>query len=71
MIIQTKTNSLNYLIDLAFNKGNKSFVLSFENKVDRTFFSRYYKRKFEIKDFNVLNNGKSFFDIPVKKKEET
>ena len=25
----------------------------------------------EIKDFNVLIDGKSFFDVPIKNKEET
>ena len=33
-------------------------------------FSHYYLPKVETKDFNVLNNGKSFFDLPVKKEEE-
>ena len=46
------------------------FVLSFENEVDRTSFSKNYVPKVEIKDFNVLIDGKSFFDVPVKNKEE-
>ena len=46
------------------------FVLSFENEEDRTSFSKYYVPKVEIKDFNVLIDGKSFFDVPVKNKEE-
>ena len=33
-------------------------------------FSKYYVPKVEIKDFNVLIDGKSFFDVPVKNKEE-
>ena len=68
---QTKTNNLNYLIDPTFNKVNRLFVLSFENEEDRTSFSKYYVPKVEIKDFNVLIDGKSFFDVPVKNKEET
>ena len=35
-----------------------------------TSFSKYYVPKVEIKDFNVLIDGKSFFDVPVKNKEE-
>ena len=66
---QTKTNNLNYLIDLIFNKVNRLFVLSFENEEDRTYFSKYYTPKVEIKDFNVLIDGKSFFDVPVKNEE--
>ena len=42
-------------------------MLSFENENYRLFFSRYYTSTVEIKDFNVLINGKSFFDIPIKK----
>ena len=70
MTNQTKTNNLNYLIDPTFNKVNRLFVLSFENEEDRTSFSKYYTPKVQIKDFNVLINGKSFFDVPVKNKEE-
>ena len=69
MTTQTKTNNLNYLIDLTSNKVNRLFVSSFENEEDRTSFSKYYTQKVEIKDFNVLIDGKSFFDVPVKNKE--
>ena len=73
---QAKTNSLNYLIDARFSKVNKLFVLSFkinedENKDDRTSFSEYYTPTVEMKDFNVLINGKSLFDVIIKNKEET
>ena len=30
----------------------------------------YYVPKFEIKDFNVIVDGKPFFEIPIKNKEE-
>ena len=46
------------------------FVLSFKNLDDRESFSKYYVPKVEIKDFNALIDGKSFFEIPVKNKEE-
>ena len=70
MTNQTKTNHLNYLIDPTFTKVNRLFVLSFKNEEGRTSFSRYYEPKVEIKDFNVLIDGKRFFDVPVKNKEE-
>ena len=70
MINQTKTNHLNHLIDLTFIKVNRLLVLTFENEENRTSFSKYYAAKVEIKDFNVLINGKSSFDVPVKNKEE-
>ena len=71
MANQTNTNNLNYLIDPTFNKINRLFVLSFKNEEGRTSFSKYYTTKVEIKGFNVLVDGKSFFDVPVKKNEET
>ena len=70
MTNQTKANHLNHLIDPIFTKVNILFVVYFENEEDRTYFSKYYVPKVEIKDFNVLIDGKSFFDVPVKNKEK-
>ena len=43
-----------------------------DNKGDtRDSFSDYYVPNVEIKDFNVLIDRKSFFDLPVKNEEET
>ena len=67
MTNQTKTSHLNHLINPKFIKVNRLFVLSFENEEDRTYFSKYYAPKVEIKHFNVLMDGKSVFDVPVKK----
>ena len=61
MTNQTKTNHLNHLIDPTFIKVNRLFVLLFQNEEDRTSFSKYYVPKVEIKDFNVLVDGKGFF----------
>ena len=66
MTNQTKNNNLNYLIDPTFTKVNRLFVLSFENENDRTSFSKYYVPNVQIKDFNVLIDGKRFFDMPIK-----
>ena len=43
---------------------------SFENEEDRTSFSKYYTPSVEIKEFNVLIDGKSFFGVPIKNKKE-
>ena len=67
---QTEKNILNYFIVPTFTNVNRLFVLTFENEDDRTSFSKYYLPKVEIKDFNVLTDGKPFFEIPVKNKEE-
>ena len=58
------------LIDSTFSKVNRLFVLSFGNENDRTSFSEYYVPNVQIKDFNVLIDGKSFFDITIKNGEE-
>ena len=42
-----------------------------KNDQDRTSFTKFYTPKVEIKDFNVLIDGKGFFDVPIKNKEET
>ena len=47
------------------------FSLSFENENDRTSFSTYYVPNVQIKDINVLIDGKCFFDMPIKNDEET
>ena len=69
MTIQPQNNNLNYLIDPTFTNIN-TFVLSFTTTNagdDRDSFSDYYVPDVEIKDFNVLIDGKGFFDLPVKK----
>ena len=77
MTVQSNNNNLNYLIDPTFTKVNRLFVLSFERieennvkKDHRDSFSHYYVPNVEIKDFNVLIDGNSFFDLPVKNEEE-
>ena len=74
MTIQPQNNNLNYLIDPTFTNVNRLFVLSFArtNAGDnRDSFSDYYVQNVEIKDFNVLIDGKYLFDLPVKNEEET
>ena len=72
MTIQPKINNLNYLIDPTFPNVNRLFVLSFSrnNNMDNKYsFSDYYVPNVEVKDFNVLIDGKAFFDLPVKNEE--
>ena len=75
--IQNNNNDLNYLIDPKFTNVNRLFVLSFERIDDnnikkdyRDSFSHYHVQKVQIKDFNVLINGKNFFDLPIRNEEE-
>ena len=67
---QNKTYNLNYLVDSTFTNVNRLFVSSFENEESRTSFFKYYTPTIEITDFNVLIDGKIFFDVPVKNKEK-
>ena len=73
MTVQPKNNNLSYLIDPTFTNVNRLFVLLFtrDNAGDnRDSFSHYFVPNVEIKDFNVLIDGKSFFDLPVKNEAE-
>ena len=73
MTIQPQNNNLNYLIDPTFTNVSRLFVLSFsrnKNTNSRYSFSNYYATKLKIIDFDVLIDGKSFFDLPVKNEEE-
>ena len=42
------------------------FVLSFKNDDDRESHKQHYLPTVEIKDYNVMINGRNFFDQPVK-----
>ena len=53
--------NLNYLIEPSFQGINILFVLAFENDEQRTSNKRYYIPNVEIKDYNVLIDGKKFF----------
>ena len=69
MTIQPQNNNLNYLIDATFMNVNRLFVLLFSrnnNTDNRDSFSHYYVPNVEIKDFNVVIDGKRFFDYPGK-----
>ena len=76
--IQSQNNKINHLIDPTFTNVNRLFVLSFrgitgENNTTKDYrylFLRYYVPNTRIKDFNVLIDGKGFFDMPVKNEEE-
>ena len=73
MTIKSNNNNLNYLTDPTFINVNRLFVLLFErdNAGDyRDSFQIIIYQTLKLKDFNVLIDGKSFFDLPVKNEEE-
>ena len=70
MINQTASNNLNFLIYPTFNNVNRLFVLCFPNEEDIRSFSKYYTPTVEIKDYNVIIDGETFYEMPIKNKEE-
>ena len=78
MNTQPQNNKLNHLINPTFTNVKRLFVLSFqrtanENNTTKNYrdsLSDYYLPNVEIKDFNVLIDGKSFFDLSLKSKVE-
>ena len=67
MSVQNNNNKLNYLTDPTFTNVNRLFVLPFEkieeNNIKKDYrdsFLHYYVPKVQIKDFNVLIDGKNF-----------
>ena len=61
----TQNRYLNHLVDPSYQGVGRLFVLSFENEAGRTSHSTYYLPKAEIKDYNVMIDGKNFFDQPI------
>ena len=62
---------LNYWINPSFHGVNRLFVLSFENENDRTSHSTFYLPKVEIKDYNVMIDGRNVFDQPINDMNKT
>ena len=62
---------LHYLINPSFQGVNRLFVLAFENENGRTSHSTYYLSKVEIKDYNVMIDGRNFFDQPINSMNKT
>ena len=64
-----QNEKLNNLIEPSFQLVNRLFVLAFEHdngNDQRISNKRYYLPNVEIKDYNVIIDGKIFFNEPVK-----
>ena len=78
MTIQSNNNNVSYLINPTFTKVNRLFILSFERiagennttRDHRDSFTHYFVPDIKIKDFNVFNWWKGFFDLPLKNEDE-
>ena len=53
--------NLNHLVEPSFLGVNRVFVLAFEDDAQRTSNKRCYLPNAEIKDYNVMIDGKNFF----------
>ena len=62
---QIQNKFLDILIDPSFQGVNRLFILLFENEENRKVNKRYCLLKVEIKKYNVMNDGKIFFEQPV------
>ena len=63
---QAQNQHLDYSIDLNFLGVNRLFDLSYRNIGHRLSYKQYFLPTIEIKDYNVMINGKKFFDQLVK-----
>ena len=63
--------NLNHLVEPRFQGLNRLFVIAFENYDQRTSNKRYYIPNVEINDYNVMIDGKNFFDQPVRNDQVT
>ena len=52
--------NLNHLVEPSFQGVNKLFVLAFEDDAEKTSIKRYYLPNVEIKDYNIMVDGKTF-----------
>ena len=63
-------DNLNILIDPTFTNVNRLFVSAYQTADDRQSFSQFYLPRVIIKDFNVIIDKLTFFDLPIKTEEE-
>ena len=57
---------LDFLIDSTFQAVDIFFVLSFKDENRRESYKQYYFPTVETKDYNVMIDGRNFFDQPIK-----
>ena len=62
---------LDYAVDPSFQGVNTIFVLSFKNDWHWTSYKQYLLHTVGVKDSNVVIDGQTFFDQPVKNDQKT
>ena len=71
MTTEAISNNLNILIDPTFTNVNRLFVLAYQTANDRQSFSQCYLPRVMVKDFNVIIDKLTFFDLPIKTEERS
>ena len=70
MITEAINNNLNILMDPTFTNVNRLFVLAYRTADNRQSFSQFCLPNVMVKDFNVIIDKLTFFDLPIKTEEE-
>ena len=70
MTTEAVSNNFNILIDPAFANVNRLFVLAYQNADDRQSFSQFYLPNVMVKDYNIIIDKLTFFDLPIKTEKE-
>ena len=63
---QAQNRYFDVLIDPSFQGVNVLFVLSFKNDDGQKRYKQYYLPTVKIKDYNVVIDGRNFFDKPIR-----
>ena len=63
---QTLKRNSDFLTDPSFQGVNRVFVLSFQDRNILQSCKKYFLPTVEIKGYNVMINGRYFFDQPIK-----
>ena len=59
------------MVESSFQGVNRLFVLAFENDTQKASHSGYYFPNVDITSYNVVINGETFFDQPIKNNKVT
>ena len=71
MSTEEANNNLNILIDPIFTNVNRLFVVAYgQDNNDRQSFSRFYLPNVMVKDYNIIIDKLTFFDLHIKTEEE-
>ena len=68
---QAWNSYLDYIIDPSFQGANRLFVLFFKDDDGRESRKQYYLSTVEIKNHNIMIDGRNFFDQSIKNDLET